>query len=85
MLVRGSVCAWDRISLCAASGLEGLTFRSEEFARDVEGFAADYDYFLAHEELFGDCAGQTTQQVAFAVHHDLYPVSIMQCARGTAT
>ena len=85
MLVRGSVCAWDRISLCAALGLEGLTFRTEEFAGDVEGFAADYDYFLAHEELFCDCAGQTTQQVAFAVHHDLCSVSVLCSARYIAT
>ena len=76
--MHGLAGAFGRSSLCAALGLIGLTFRSEEFAGDVEGFAADYDYFLAHEELFGDRAGQTTQQVAFAVDHDLWSVSVAQ-------
>ena len=49
----------------------GRTLRSEEFAGDVELLAA-YDYkLLAVEELFGDCAGQTTKEMALAVDDDL--------------
>lgn len=52
------------------------TFRSEELAGDVESLTAhDYD-LLAIEELFGDCARQTTEEVTFAVHDDLFlPIS----------
>lgn len=57
ILVHGLAGAFGRSSLCAALGLIELTFRAEEFAGDVEGFTADYDDFLAHKELFGDCAG----------------------------
>jgi len=49
----------------------GRTLRSEEFAGDVELLAAhDYE-LLAVEELFGDCAGQTTKEMALAVDDDL--------------
>lgn len=47
------------------------TFRSEEFAGDVEGFAADHNNLLAVEELFGDGAGEATEKVPFAVYHNL--------------
>jgi hypothetical protein len=43
------------------------TFGAEELAGDVEGFAANDDDLLAIEELFGDGASETSEQVAFAV------------------
>ena len=58
----GSEYGWkDRRTLC-----------SEELAGDIEGFAADDDDLLAIEELFGDGAGETTEEVAFAVNDNLY-------------
>jgi hypothetical protein len=49
----------------------GRTFCSEEFARYVEGFAANDYYLLAIEQLFRDSAGQATKQVSFAVNDNL--------------
>ena len=57
----------------------GRTFRSEELAGDVEGFAADDDDFLAVEELFGDGAGEAAEEVAFAVYHNLGDVLVWIC------
>ena len=51
------------------------TLRSEELAGDVERFAADDDDLLAIEQLFGDGAGETAEEVSFAVHHDLSRIS----------
>ena len=47
------------------------TFRSKEFARDVEFFASNNDDLLAVEELLGDDAGEATEEVALAVNDDL--------------
>ena len=49
----------------------GRTLRAEEFARDVEGLAADNDDLLAVEELLGDNAGKTAEEMALAVDDDL--------------
>jgi hypothetical protein len=49
----------------------GRTLCSEELAGDVELFATDDDDLLAVEQLFGDGAGETAKEVAFAVHHNL--------------
>ena len=55
----------------ATKGEEGRTLRAEELAGDVEGLAADNDNLLAIEELLGDDAGQTAEQVALAIDDDL--------------
>lgn len=49
----------------------GRTFCSEEFARDVQGFTSDDDNLLAIEQLFGDRACKTTEQVTLAVNDHL--------------
>ena len=59
----------------------GRTLRSEELAGDVELFAADDDDFLAVEQLFGDGAGQTAEEVAFAVYHNLVYPLVLKSAR----
>lgn len=41
-----------------------LEFVSEELARDVELFAADYDDVLAIEDLLGDNGGESTCRVS---------------------
>lgn len=51
------------------------TLRAEELARDVQSLAADNDNLLAVEELLGNDAGQTAQQVALAIDHDLWQSS----------
>ena len=48
------------------------TLGAEELSRDVEGLAADDDNLLAVQELLGDSAGQTTEQMSLAVNDDLY-------------
>lgn len=48
-----------------------LTLRTEEFSRDVDGFAADNDDLLSVQELLGDGAGKTTKKMALAVDDDL--------------
>jgi len=62
--------AWREV-LVRLEGERGRTLRSEEFAGDVELFAANNYELLAVEELFGDCAGQTTKEMALAVDDDL--------------
>lgn len=47
------------------------TLGAEEFARDVEGFAADNDNLLAVKELLGDDASKSAEQVALAIDDDL--------------
>lgn len=55
---------------------ERHTFRSEEFAGDIERLAT-HDYnLLAVEELFGDGAGEAAQKVSFAVHNNLFFSSV---------
>jgi len=49
----------------------GRTLRAEEFAGDVEGLAADNDDLLAVEELLGNDAGKTAEEMALAVDDDL--------------
>ena len=51
--------------------LAGRTFGTEEFAGDVESFAADDDNLLAIEQLFGHYTGQTTQKMSLAIDNDL--------------
>ena len=48
-----------------------LTLRAEEFSGDVDGLAADDDDLLSVEELLGDDAGETTEEMALAVNDDL--------------
>lgn len=45
-----------------------LELSAEELARDVESLAADNNDLLAVEELLGDNAGKTAEQVALAVN-----------------
>lgn len=47
------------------------TLSAEELSRDVEGLAADNDDLLAVEELLGNNAGKTAQQVALAIDDNL--------------
>lgn len=47
------------------------TLGAEELSRNVEGLAADDDNLLAVQELLGDSAGQTTEQVSLAINDDL--------------
>lgn len=47
------------------------TLCAEELSRDVDGLAADDDNLLAAEQLLGDDAGETSEEVAFAVNDDL--------------
>lgn len=59
---------------CFVAGSRGAgerTLRTEELAGDVEGFAADDNNLLAVEELLGDDAGETAEEVALAVDNDL--------------
>lgn len=50
-----------------ALGVDRRTLGAEELAGDVEGLAAHNDNLLAVEQLFGDGAGEATEQVALAV------------------
>ena len=61
--------------------LNGRTLSSEEFAGDVESFASHNNDLLAVEELFCDCAGETTEQVALAIDHDLIMKLVLQDLR----
>lgn len=47
------------------------TLRTEELARDVEGFTSHNDDLLAIQHLLGDGAGQATKKVSLAVDDDL--------------
>lgn len=49
------------------------TLRTEELAGDVEGLTSHDDDLLTVEQLLGDSAGQTTEEVSFAVDDDLFP------------
>lgn len=49
------------------------TLRAEELAGDVEGLTSHNDDLLTVEQLLGDSAGQTTEEVSFAVDDDLFP------------
>ena len=53
-----------------------LTLRAEEFSGDVDGLAADDDDLLSVEELLGDDAGETTEEMALAVNDDLVKVLV---------
>lgn len=53
------------------------TFRPEELAGDVERLAAHDHDLLAIEELFGDCAGEASEEVSLAVHDDLIFASVL--------
>jgi hypothetical protein len=44
------------------------TLRTEELAGDVEGLTSHNDDLLTVEQLLGDSAGQTTEEVSFAVY-----------------
>lgn len=55
----------------------GRTFCAEEFAGDVELFAADDDNFLTVQQLLSYCTGQATKQMSFAIDHDLERVRSM--------
>lgn len=52
-------------------GGDERTLRAEELAGDVESLAADNGDLLTAEELLGDNAGQTTEQMALAINDDL--------------
>jgi uncharacterized protein YoxC len=54
--------------------LEGVerTLRTEELAGDVEGLTSHNDDLLTVKQLLGDSAGQTTEEVSFAVNDDLF-------------
>jgi len=47
------------------------TLGAEELARDVEVLAADDNDLLAVEELLGNNAGKTAEEMALAVNDDL--------------
>jgi len=47
------------------------TFRSKEFARDVQFFASNNDNLLAVQQLLGNNAGQPAKQMALAIDDDL--------------
>lgn len=49
------------------------TLRTEELAGDVEGLTSHNDDLLTVEQLLGDSAGQTTEEVSLAVDDDLFP------------
>lgn len=53
------------------------TLCSEEFSRDVESFASNYDDFLAVEQLLGYSASQAAQEMSLAINDDLHrPASV---------
>lgn len=47
------------------------TLRTEELARDVEGFTSHDDDLLAVKQLLCNSAGQATKEVSLAVDDDL--------------
>lgn len=47
------------------------TFRTEEFARDIESFASDDDNLLAVEQLLSHSTGQTTQKMSLPIDNYL--------------
>lgn len=50
---------------------ERHTLSSEEFAGDVESFAADYNDLLTVEQLLSHRAGQATEEVSLAIDYNL--------------
>ena len=52
------------------------TLRAEELAGDIEGLASNDDDLLPVQKLFGDCAGETTEQVTLAVNDNLQILSV---------
>ena len=48
------------------------TLRAKELAGDVEGLASDDNDLLTVQQLLGDCAGQTTEQVTLAIDDNLF-------------
>ena len=56
--------------------MASLTFCSEEFAGNVEGFTSNDYYPLAIEELFCDSASKATKQVALAVNDNLEDIML---------
>lgn len=66
------------LQVLSRSPLQGgkHTLRSEKFARDVECFTSDNDYFLAVEQLLCDRACETTKQVTLAINDNLPFISI---------
>jgi hypothetical protein len=54
---------------------DGHTLCAEELSRDVEGFASNNDNLLSVQQLFGDSASQTTEEVSLAVDNDLFKKS----------
>lgn len=53
------------------------TLRTEEFPRDVKGFAADNNDLLAVEELLRHGAGQAAKEMALAIDRDLFLKSVI--------
>lgn len=58
------------------------TLSAEELARDVQSLAADNDNLLAVQQLLGDNAGQTAQQVALAINDNLEEHNVSKCSSG---
>lgn len=56
------------------------TLCAEEFAGNVEGFAADDDDFLTVEQLFSNSAGEATQKMSLPIDHDLIKLTISCCS-----
>ncbi len=52
-------------------GRRKRTLRTEELARDVEGFTSHDDDLLAVKQLLCNSAGQATKEVSLAVDDDL--------------
>ncbi len=48
------------------------TFRSEEFAGDVERFTSNDNNLLPIQQLFRNGAGKATKQVTLAVNYNLH-------------
>ena len=70
------------IARARPAGLGGHTLRAEELAGNVERLGADNNNLLAVEQLLGDNAGESTEEVTLAVNDDLQTmlsVSIFHC------
>lgn len=61
----------SRTNLNNRKGRRKRTLRTEELARDVEGFTSHDDDLLAHKQLLRNSAGQATKEVSLAVDDDL--------------
>jgi len=60
---------WVETGLLAHESLV-LELCAEELSRDVQSFASNNDNLLAVEQLLGDGAGQTTEEVSLAIDND---------------